>query len=716
MADTEREDEKKDGKTGLSDDQISAIVARELRLANGSERSEVSEQRTLALEYFEGEMNDYAPEPNHSSVVSKDVNDAIGWILPSLMDVFAASEDTALVQPVGPEDVQFAEDATLALNYVFWKKNDGYNVFYSGCHDALLLKDAIVKVWHEKADKSEVTTHSGLSDDQLQLLLLDNMGQQAEVEVLAHSVDEDGTHKLKLKREEYDNCYHVEVIPPEDFYIDPDAKSIAEARFVAHRSSKTRSDLIEMGFDKEKVNKIAVASDAESPEAVSRGDGRDSGEDDAPDTSTELVDYFECQFLCDVDGDGIAEMVLGRYGGKQGAGVLLEWEVWDEEPLFYSIPCKKIPHRFDSQSIADDTIEGQRVKTVLTRQALDNIYATNMPQKEVEADSVLNMDELTAPTFGGVVLKKKGSNPIVPLVTPFVANHAFEAITYQDEVIARRTGINRQSMALDGDALQNQSATANNNSKDAGYTKIKLLARNMAEFGWCKVFRALLRLMIKHQSKPMQVRLSNDEWRTIDPRPWNMDMDVQIDVGLGTGSRERDMMMLQMIVGNQTAAAQQLAGAGLVDQAAKFIPYTMETMKKMVKVSGLKAADQYYPEITEEEITQAMQAIKEQQGQMDPKAQAEIQMKAQEMQANAQNKQAEMQLKAQMGMQEMQLKREQLAAEIQLKREQLQAELQLKREQMAAELQLKAQLGSMNAQAKVNASVASSVHVGGEPG
>lgn len=712
MADTEREDER-DGKTGLSDDQISAIVSRELRLANGSERSEVSKQRTLALEYFEGEMNDYPAEDNHSSVVSKDVNDAIGWILPSLMDVFAATEDTALVQPTGPEDVQFAEDATLALNYVFWKRNDGYGVLYEGCHDALLLKDAIVKVWHERADKSEITTHSGLSDDQLNLLVMDNLGNPAEdVEVLAHSVEEDGTHKLKLKRENYENCYHVEVIPPEDFYIDPDAKSIEKARFVAHRSSKTRSDLVEMGFDKEKIDKIAVASDSENPETVSRGDGRDTGEDDAPDTSTELVDYFECQFQCDVDGDGIAEMVRAQYGGKLGAGILLDWEVWDEEPMFYSVPCKKVPHRFDSQSIADDTIEGQRVKTILTRQALDNIYATNMPQREVEAESVLNMDELTAPTFGGIVLKKKGSNPIIPLVTPFVANHAFEAITYQDEVIARRTGINRQSMALDADALQNQSATANNNAKDAGYTKVKLLARNMAEFGWAKIFRALLRLMIKHQSKPMQVRLSNDEWRTIDPRPWNMDMDVQIDVGLGTGSRERDLMTLQMIAANQMQAADRLAGAGLIDQAAKFIPYTLETMRKMIRVSGLKAPDQYFPEISEEEIAQAVAQIKEQQGQMDPKAQAEMQMKAQELQANAQGKQAEMQLKAQMGMQDMQIKREQLQAEIQLKREQLQAELQLKREQMAAELQLKAQLGAMNAQA----TIASSVHVGGEPG
>ena len=625
-------------KKQLTDDEIRVIVAREIRLSNGSDRTEITDKRTAALEYFEGEMKDVPAEQGRSSVVSKDVNDTIGWMLPGLMDVFAATEDTALAEPTGPEDVEWAEDATLALNYVFWKKNDGYKILYEGIHDALLLADGIVKVWHEEADKSEVTTHSGIDEMQLAALV-----EGDDVEVLAHTANDDGTHDVKIKRERYDQCYKVDVIPPEDFFIDPDARSIDDARFLAHRTQKTRSDLIEMEFDEAEVKRIAQTSQVESPEDVSRGGYRMDGETTSADWTTELVDLYECQFKVDVDGDGIAETIRAYFGGKPEGGVLLDWEVWDDEPMFYSIPCKKVPHRFDSQSIAEDVIEIQRVKTVLTRQALDNIYATNMPQKEVEAGSVLNMDELVNPSFGGVILKKPGSAAIQPHVTPFVADAAFNAIAYQDEVIARRTGVSRQSMALDADALQNQSATANNNAKDAGYSKVKLIARNMAEFGWKKVFRAILRLMIKHQDKPMMIRLANEEWKQIDPRPWNLDMDVTIDIGLGTGSRERDMMLLQNILGNQMAAADRLAASGLQEKALEMIPYIGNTLRKLVRASGLKAPEQYFPDFSEEDVQAAMQKLQQAAGQPPMELQLKMQIEQQKMAAARDKEMAQMQ-------------------------------------------------------------------------
>ena len=683
-------------KKQLTDDELKAIVAREIRLANGTERSELQQYRTLALEYFEGEMNDVPAEQGRSSVVSKDVSDAIGWILPSLMDVFAATEETAIVQPVGPEDVQFAEDATLALNHIFWKKNDGYNILYSAIHDALLMRDGIVKVWYEKEDQSEVTTHTSLSEEQLVMLLQPEPGEDADdIEVLTHTQNEDGTHDLKIKREKSDDCYRVDVIPPEDFFIDPDARSIDEARFLAHRTLKTRSELLEMEFDEEKVATIAKSSEMSTPEQSSRGDDNSGGEAAAADTSMELVDYYECQFKVDVDGDGMAETVIAHYAGRGDNGVLLDWEVWDDEPMFYAIPCKKIPHRFDSQSIADDTIEPQRVKTVLTRQALDNIYSANMPQKEVEAGSVLNEDELHSPTFGGVLVKKPGSAPIVPHVTPFVATAAFDAINYQDEVISRRTGVNRQSMALDADALQNQSATANQNAHDAGYAKIKLLARNMAEYGWSKVFRALLRLIIKHQSAPFYVRLTNGQWKQIDPKPWNLDMDVQIDIGLGTGSRDRDAMMIQQVINNLMMAGQTLMQAGLPMQAAKFIPHVLTAMKKGIRLTGLKAPDQYFPEITEEELMQAIQEAQQNAGQPDAKtqmdmqkAQAQMQLEQVKMQAARDKEMAQMQADIQVKQAEMQKNAELQQQKIAADAAQAEQDRELERQKMAMQYQI----------------------------
>ena len=47
-------------------------------------------------------------------------------------------------------------------------------------------------------------------------------------------------------------------IPPEEFLIQRTAKSIEDANFVAHKVLKTRSELIEMGYDKDIVE-IVIA-------------------------------------------------------------------------------------------------------------------------------------------------------------------------------------------------------------------------------------------------------------------------------------------------------------------------------------------------------------------------------------------------------------------------------------------------------------------------
>jgi hypothetical protein len=116
-----------------------------------------------------------------------------------------------------------------------------------------------------------------------------------------------------------------------------------------------------------------------------------------------------------------------------------------------------------------------------------------------------------------------------------------------DQVTEKRTGVSRSTMALDPETLQNQSATANQNQKDASYSQVELIARNMAELGWKRVFKMILRLLVKHQDRPRTIRI-RDKWVDMDPRFWNANMDVTVNTGLGTGSRDRDMAMLNNIL------------------------------------------------------------------------------------------------------------------------------------------------------------------------
>src|SRR5690606_15989144 len=104
---------------------------------------------------------------------------------------------------------------------------------------------------------------------------------------------------------------------------------------------------------------------------------------DDGDPSTELVDLYECYIKADVDGDGIAEMCRVYFAGSSSGGEMLDWEVWEDEAPFHDIPCDPMPHRWQARSIFDETEDVQRIKTVMLRQANDNTYATNNPQRFV---------------------------------------------------------------------------------------------------------------------------------------------------------------------------------------------------------------------------------------------------------------------------------------------------------------------------------------------
>lgn len=675
----------------LTDTELSAIISKQVALARNHDRTELDKTRTKALDYFFGRMDAYVPpEPNRSKVVSRDVADTIGWMMPQLMRVFTASDKFVEAEPVEEGDVKFAKQATDGLNHVFWKDNDGYKVCYNAAWDALLFSDGIVKTYYDDTPQYAVSFHSGLTEDQVALLLAPNEDGE-EPEVLASDdrielvEDETGNQvpvkvwDCKIRRVKAKGRFVIEAIPPEDFLKDSEATSTDDAVFQCHRDEKTRSELIEMGFDRDKVRAIPVGAQWGNSEQVARNP---ITREDSPDTSTELVDLYECYVKIDVDGDGVAETVRAYFAGGEN-GTLLDWEVWDDETPFDNIPCEPVPHRFEGRSMFDETQDIMDVKTVLIRQLLNNMYASNNPQRFVKG-KIHNPEELMSPSFNGAIFGD-ASSEIVPLPVPLVAANALEGIAYMDEVVQRRTGIGRQSMALDPEALQNQSATANQNNKDAAYSQVELVARNMAEWGWRKVFRKLLRLMVKHQDTPRTIRLRGDQFTTIDPRHWNADMDVTINVGLGTGSRDRDMMMLQQVLMNQLGLADRFMASGATEQAIDMLPKIIATMTKIAESAGLRNPDEYYPD-NAEEIVAALKQKAAEAGQQPP---PEIQIE----QLKGENAKALKEVDAQVSMRESELKAQgdviknkaELEADLQTKEADRQNALMLEQQKQAFE-------------------------------
>jgi len=698
----------------MDDDRLKALLSQEISSALTYDDTELSQKRAHALEYYRGEMTDTPAMTGRSSVVSMDVADTIGWMLPGIIRVFTASDQMAIYEPARPGDEEFAKQATDYVNYVFMKDNPGYRIMWDGTHDSLLLGNGVIKHYWDDKEECEYTEHSGLTEEQIAILQ-----QDQGVEIVAQKEGEPQvilapgptgqlietpiqTYDVKVKRVVTSGRVRVQCIEPEDFLINRETTTIETARFCAHRQDTTRSELIEMGFDKELVESLPIDRFSSiQQDKISRDEDTRTFFNNVGDESMLQVELFECYVKADVDGDGIAETIRAFYAGAQGTGELLDWEVWEDDVPFSDIPCEPVPHRWDARSVTDDTKDIQRVKTVITRQFLDNTYWVNNPMTAAEENSVANPETLRSPRFGATVYYKKGSLPPAPLPVPYIGDKALLALQHFDQVREMRTGVSRSTMALDPEALQNQTATASQNQKDSAYSQIELIARNQAELGWRRVFRQLLKLIVKHQDRPRTIRL-RDTWVEMDPRSWNANMDVSINIGLGTGSRDRDMAMLNTILNVQIAMTDRLGAAGFSAQALEMLPKINTTAMKLAESAGIKNPDQFYLDIKPEMLEQMKQeaanrpdpemqkeqmkaqtqlTIAQQQGQLDQQAdmrKAEIesvQMQA-DIEAQNQKTQAEM-IQSQ---QDFEFKKELAVLEFQLQRELKMAELEMKRE------------------------------------
>ena len=758
-----------DDDTQVEGSDLSAIVSNELRLAEAYDRDELNSRRVRAVEYMRGEMTDLPARKHGSQQTSRDFADTVAWILPGVVRVFTASDQMVKYTKVREENDDWSRDASEFMNYSFMNESDGYRILYNATYDGLTQGNGIVSSYWEP---ERVTTKIFRNRTELELAKEMEEGWQPTTQAVSgkprYEMIEDpatgeaievGMPTFTLKMGKLDRPGKICDITcmPENFRINSTATTIEGARFVAYLHAETsRSDLMEMaedyGWDTEVVENLPSFRSTQSSE-VSDARRRYALNTDSPLKSGDPIDLWECYIRADEDGDGIAELIQCWFAGDPGDGTLLGSEEWEDEVPFTDIPCYPVPHRFQAESVFDRTEDIMRVKTTLLRQGLDNIYAVNMPMREADVGSVQNPDILVNPRFGGIIWKTKGTAPIVPHVVPFVADKAFMALQYMDEMIAKRTGVSRSTMALDPEALQNQTATANQNQRDAGYSQIELIARNMAELGWTRFFKKRLALAIKYQQvrkipakqekaqaaqqqmpmqpgMPQQPMPEDTGFREIDPSKWDPNMAVAINVGLGTGSRDRDMAMLGVIKNGQTMMAQMLGQAGLTAKALEFLPKIRMTAVKEAESSGLKNPEDFYPEITDEEVEQLKQQAAEAAQQPSPqekieqaklaaqaqaeqlKLQASAQIEQQKMMANAEAEkmkaqgnavkeqaqmQADLQTKEADRQANMALEAQKIssaerikAAELQFEREKLAVEVQLQRESMANAAQIAA--------------------------
>lgn len=152
--------------------------------------AQLSQDRATAMEYYLGDMSQDMPTVDgRSSAVSTDVADVVEGLMPSLMDIFAGSDEVVRFEPVGPEDEEAAQQETDYVNHVFMQQNPGFMTLYSFVKDALLSKVGIVKVWWEEREEEERETYYDLTEEQFQMLTLAVQQSNGAMKIVEHTAN-----------------------------------------------------------------------------------------------------------------------------------------------------------------------------------------------------------------------------------------------------------------------------------------------------------------------------------------------------------------------------------------------------------------------------------------------------------------------------------------------------------------------------------------------
>ena len=671
---------------GMSEEEFQGAVKAAITDAADYIDDDVAPDREKALKYYRGDPFGNEEE-GRSQVVMTEVRDVVLAMMPSLLRVFTASEKPVEFAPRRAEDVAMAEQATDYVSYVFNVDNPGFSILHSAFKDALKAKIGVFKWYTATTTEVREESYSGIDQAQLNLLQEDGL-----IEVLAAAGAGEGEvdpmtglpsplFDVQIRRRVENKRQVVQCVPPEEFLIARNARDLDNAEYVGHRSLKTLSELVEMGYSREEIEEHGNSSSSFelNLEAQTRNpalrDWMGGASSTNADPAMRRYEYIESYIRIDKDGDGVAE--LRRVCTIGEASHILHDEVVDEVKMAVICPDPE-SHMVIGGSMADQVMDLQLIKSNVVRNTLDSLAQVIHPRTAV-VEGAVNIDDVLNVETGGIV-RVTQPGMIQELGGTFVGQQAMPIIAYLDDVRASRTGMSKASQGLDPDVLQSTTKAAVTATMSAAQERLEMVARIFAETGIKRLFRGLLKEVIRHQDRPRVVRLRN-EWVPVDPRAWDADMDVVVNVGLGTGSIEQRVQLLTTVVAQQKEILQTLGPNNPLVSLKQF----RNTMAQILELSGLKDASRYFNEITPEVEQQMAQP---QQPQQDP-AQLLAQVEAEKIKADIAIAQMKAQLEVEKQRKADDLERDRLDADIWLKATEMQLKYgtQIQVEQLYAMLQ-----------------------------
>lgn len=544
---------------GISEEKLEEIrqnVEREIDRADNYYQEEIEPEVIRRHKVYEGDKEYYKRKfpklTNISDVTASDFHDTVEWALPSLTKVFFGNEDICKLQGVNSEaDEKAAQVHGELIKYQLERCNDGFLIFYDWIKNSLIDNLGIVKCYWEREQTVE-TKQLVVSGEQL-------MQMQMNPNINMLSVEEVAPDILKIEYEEVTNITKnqpkLEVVPPSEFRFSPEAKSLEDVGFVAHRKIVNLDYLRRREQEGvfQNIDKVLESDGNEG--SIQRTDYETNlnpraydkiSDSEVEDAKKEFL-LYECYIKTDVNNDGMLEDVIVTIVGKDhGTIVRLEENTMGRHPFFTISPIRDTLRLFPKRGISDLVSELQDLNTALLKQIIYNIATNNDKQAFVNIDTLVDPNEFID---GRKAVRVTGNpreavqwSPIEPLQP-----QVFQFLEYMNTMKENRTGITRYNQGMDANSL-NKTATGITQIMNASNQRLELIARIFAETGVKQLFRHMIKMNQMFITDEISIRIT-DKPKPISPDDLEGTIDITVNVGVVAGSKQQQAQAMQLLLG-----------------------------------------------------------------------------------------------------------------------------------------------------------------------
>lgn len=646
----------------LTAEQIIGILSPDID-ASKEFQQELSDERARVYGVYRASK--YGNEvPNWSQSVHPTAYNAVEWLKPGLLEVFTGDffnftpKKKYRDQP--QEEIDAASEAAKRIKayirYKIFDQMDGEEIIEDLIHNALVGHYGIVKVCHRDDYDVETQVLDRVSSDELLQLAahqdtIEIKGGEETIEIdpVTQMPVWNGVRGATLvKKKRIYNGFHIEVVPPWEFYLLPGYDRLEKNPFVAHR--------VKRSLDYIKRQEMAGAYLKGSYEAVK---SKVTGLEEQPESAGELQKFFEVDGLSSPD-------VLRREENdepqRQAANEVWVWECYCKldmeqngilQPMIVTVcedvllrepvinPYGSAPFELGYTNKEPHKIIGRPVPAVLE------------DRQKVLSNLLRNIQDSAArSTYGGwltsshqakLMLQKMGPGDVawtpdintVKEISPSAPSQfIFEAFNLTKQEVSAESGVNENMQGMDDNTL-NKTAAGMNMRMTAGMQRQKIMARRLAR-AWKRILRRIIDIMRMWPPEDDVEAIGADVM--VQPEDLQGHYSIDIEVGVGSQDRQNQAQMLEQLIvfGTQVGlpagmmTKEQLVAA----QIAKYEYLDMDISEYVQPPEALAASEDHQMQMQQAmDQAQGMQMQMEQMGKDIQAAQQQAHKLAQENQA-----------------------------------------------------------------------------------